>query len=288
MGRILVVEDDESMNEILVSTLSDAGHEVKSVFNGEEAVNLCQEVWFDLVITDVRLPGIDGVETLSRLKDIQFALKFIVITGYASEDTPVRAIRLSVDDYLFKPFSLRYLLESVERVLNQEEDKKSKLDLFEALFSEVGLTPAEDSHKLLESLVDARQEAFRGLYVGIRSGYLSQTKAAEIYTDLEALEDAFRNELHVIEKDKSNALKLQAHYSDIHQRLALLKSGDQVGTKPRIPARLFQPLFDAVKKSAITFEELLYAPLLRKTPEERFEALTELLALKRKLWPDSK
>ena len=287
MGRILVVEDDESMNQILVSTLSDAGHEVKSVFRGEEAVSLCQEVWFDLVITDVRLPGIDGVETLSRLKDIQFALKFIVITGYASEDTPVRAIRLSVDDYLFKPFSLRYLLDSVERVLNQDEDKKSKLDLFEALFSEVGLTPAEDSHQLLETLVEARQEAFRGLYVGIRSGYLSQSKAAEIYTDLEALESSFRNELHIFEKDRSNAEKLQERYSDIHQRLALLESGDQqVGTKPRIPARLFQPLFDAVKGSAITFEELLYAPLLRTTPEERFEALAELLSLKRKLWPD--
>ena len=130
-------------------------------------------------------------------------------------------------------------------MLNQDEDKKSKLDLFEALFSEVGLTPAEDSHQLLETLVEARQEAFRGLYVGIRSGYLSQSKAAEIYTDLEALESSFRNELHLFEKDRGNAEKLQDRYSDIHQRLALLKSGDQqVGTKPRMPARLFQPLFE--------------------------------------------
>lgn len=277
------------MNEILVSTLKDAEHQVQSVFSGQQAVDLCHNVWFDLVITDVRLPGIDGVETLAQLKNLQPALKCIVITGYASEDTPVRAIRLNVDDYLFKPFSLRYFLDSVERVLNQEKEDKEKLGLFESLFSRFGLKGPGDNAQLLESVVEERQEAFRGLYVGIRSGHLSQSTAAEIYTSLESLENAFRQQLHSSQTDNSRIDKLRGFYADIHERLALLNIGASVDgpTQIRIPAREFEPLFLAIKDSSISFGDLLYAPLLRKMPDSRFETLHELSELKKKLWPGS-
>ena len=119
MANILVVEDDTSMNQILVETLEDQDHTVRSAADGKEAVSLAHREEFDLAISDVRLPGRDGVETLTELKKVQKNLKCIIITGYASADTPVRAIRLQVDDYLFKPFSLSYFLDTVNRVLAQ-------------------------------------------------------------------------------------------------------------------------------------------------------------------------
>jgi CheY-like chemotaxis protein len=287
MASVLVIEDDKSMNAILVSTLTDDDHDVQSVFTGEDAIDLCQTESFDLVITDVRLPGKDGVETIGELKKIHPKLKCIVITGYASEDTPVRAIRLKIDDYLFKPFSFRYFLQSVQRVLEQEAERKSKRDLFSKLFDRFGLSMGDDKDDKLEDLVNSRQEAFRGLFVGTRSGYLSQYNANEIYTSLESLESKFRRLLNSPKASSALIRELEESYRDIHEQLALLEIGAKEDTVIRetLEVEVFAPLFEAIKDSQISFDDLLYAPLLRKTPDSRFETLSELLALKRKLWP---
>lgn len=287
VARILVVEDDKSMNDILVSTLTDDDHEVVSAFTGNEAMERCEEGSFDLVITDVRLPGADGVDTIPALKKRQPQLKCIVITGYASEDTPVRAIRSNIDDYLFKPFSLKYFLNSVHRVLEQEEERKSKKALFRKLFARFGLSMGDDNDSQLEALVGQRQEAFKGLFVGTRSGYLGQSAANHIYAKLERLENSFRKLLNMKKPNSADIEKLRTSYGDIHERLALAEIGaeeDAPHLKP-LPSEQFAPLYKALKDSEIGLEDLLYAPLLRKTPDARFETLAELLELKRKLWP---
>ena len=84
MANILVVEDDTSMNQVLAETLMDEGHEVKTAPTGDIALKLADHNKFDLAISDVRLPGMDGVEVLKRMKQMQPGLKAIVITGYAS------------------------------------------------------------------------------------------------------------------------------------------------------------------------------------------------------------
>ena len=288
MARVLVVEDDSSMNEILVSTLTDDEHEVVSVFTGQEAIDWCKSLNFDLVLTDVRLPGIDGVETLEQIKRLQPKVRCIVITGYASEDTPVRAIRLNVDDYLFKPFSLKYFLNSVNRVLGQEEERKSKRALFSKLFARFGLSMGNDEDSKLETMVKERQEAFRGLFVGTRSGYLNRVAAASIYARLESMENKFRKLMNSPEVDTALIVDVRESYTEVHERLALFELGaDDVDAAggPTISMEEFNPLYTAIKESEITFDDLLYAPLLRKTPDVRFETLNELLELKRKLWP---
>lgn len=286
MAKVLVVEDDKSMNEILVTTLTDEDHEVQPAFSGDEALDYCKAQSYDLLITDVRLPGADGVETLARLREQQPELKCIVITGYAQEDTPVRAIRLNVDDYLFKPFSLAYFLRAVDRVLGEEHEKKSKKAMFAKLFQRFGLSMGDDNDSKLVGLVRERQESFRGLYVGARSGYLNQQAANEIYVSLESLEADFRKLLNAKSSTADQIFDLQEHYTDIHERLALCEIGAQDETqRPILPQESFAPLYTAIKDSEISFEELLYAPLLRKTPDSRFETLSELLELKRKLWP---
>jgi two-component system, cell cycle response regulator CpdR len=289
MAKILIVEDDESMNEILVSTLSEEDHEVQSAFNGPNALELCETNQFDLVVTDVRLPGIDGVEMFHKLRALLPKVKCIVITGYASEDTPVRAIRLKIDDYLFKPFSLRYFLQAVDRALHEEQEKKEKRALFSKLFARFGLNTATPQEKALEALVEERQDAFRGLYVGIRSAYLSERASLEMYTKLELLESKFRTLVHKKDADTSRLNEVGAMYSSIKQRLEGFKSGkaDEAPRTGVVSTDEFTPLFRAILDSEISFEDLLYAPLLRKTPDSRFETLGELLELKRKLWPDS-
>jgi CheY-like chemotaxis protein len=288
MVRVLVVEDDEQMNEMLEFTLQSKGYEVVTALNGQQAIECCRREKFDLVITDVRLPGMDGVEMLGHIQKIQPGLKSIVITGYASEDTPVRAIRCQVSDYLFKPFSLQYFLNAVTRTLQAEQEKSSKRELFGRLFQKFGLSMGRSKDRVLERLVEERQEAFRGLFVGVRSGYLNQPPAAEIYSKLEALEARFRRLLNEANPDPARVQELESTYRALQMAdTSPLSEEPESGSPTRlIPQAQFTPLYQAIKQSEISFEELLYAPLLRITPDARFETMRELIELKRKLWSE--
>lgn len=286
MTRILVVEDDEQMNEMLQSTLESQGYTVSTALNAQMAIDRCKAEAFDLVITDVRLPGIDGVEMLARIKKIQPQVKSIVITGYASEDTPVRAIRCQVSDYLFKPFSLKYFLSAVKRTAEGETEKTTKRELFGRLFAKFGLSMGRGKDRELERVVEERQEAFRFLFVGIRSGYLSQQTACELYSKVEQLETRFRRLLNEENPNPTLVEQMQKAYHDIQMYDTSPLRVEDVKTSATIPIEQFQPLHDAIKESQISFEELLYAPLLRITPDSRFETMKELIDLKRKLWSD--
>lgn len=275
------------MNEMLQTTLEAQGYTVVTALNAQQAIERCKQESFDLVITDVRLPGMDGVEMLGKIKKLQSGLKSIVITGYAAEDTPVRAVRYQVNDYLFKPFSLTYFLRSVSRTLHGDSERKSKRELFGRLFQKFGLSMGRSKDRALERVVEERQEGFRGLFVGIRSGYLSERAACELYARLEFRETRFRRLLNEEAPNASLVEAMEMAYLDIRMRLEEFKSGQaQEAPNPSVvPLEQFLPLYKAIKDSEISFEELLYAPLLRITPDARFETMKELIELKHKLWP---
>ncbi len=115
--KILVVEDDPLMLGALEILLLDEGYEVTTAASGREAIQRAREDHFDLVVCDVRMAEMDGIETLSNLKQQQPDSRSIVITGYASPDVPIQAIKLGVDDYLMKPFDDRQFVQSVRRSL---------------------------------------------------------------------------------------------------------------------------------------------------------------------------
>lgn len=115
--RILVVEDDPLMLSALEILLEDEGYDVKTASSGMEAIELAKGENFDLVVSDVRMAEMDGIETLSNVKQQQPDARSIVITGYASPDIPVQAIKLGVDDYIMKPFDDRQFVASVKRCL---------------------------------------------------------------------------------------------------------------------------------------------------------------------------
>ncbi|MCL5054332.1 MAG: response regulator, partial [Firmicutes bacterium] len=115
MEKVLLVEDDSRMLHSLERLLKDSGLDVVSAPNGQEAVELAQKDEFALIISDVRMPGMDGIEALGKMKTFQPQARKLIITGYADEDAPVRAIQLSVDDYLMKPFGSEIFLKSVEQ-----------------------------------------------------------------------------------------------------------------------------------------------------------------------------
>ena len=92
--QVLIVDDDDSLLKVLADTVSAAGHKVRSSNDGAEAVELIRQQSFDLVITDLMMPGADGMEVLRVARQNQPEALVIIITGHASLETAIEAVRL--------------------------------------------------------------------------------------------------------------------------------------------------------------------------------------------------
>ena len=119
--NILLVDDDETLRESLNLLLENEGYTIAVAASGEEALKKADLEYFDLVLCDVRMPGIDGLETIERLKDRVDDAYFIVMTGYASDEAPIKALKLGVDDYLTKPFDIPVFLEKLRAVARRRK-----------------------------------------------------------------------------------------------------------------------------------------------------------------------
>ena len=117
MANLLIIDDDVDMLTSLREVLAQAGYAVTGASSGPEALALADEANPDLVISDVRMAGMDGIETIEKLVEHRPSLKSIGITGYAANDVPGRAMEVCTCDYLCKPFTADQLIQSVERAL---------------------------------------------------------------------------------------------------------------------------------------------------------------------------
>jgi two-component system sensor histidine kinase TorS len=120
MAQIMVVDDVPGVRQSIVSILKRAGHDVEAVEDGFEAVKKAADYRPDVVVTDVMMPGIDGVETMDRLKAILPAAKFIAVSGGGSLLQAEDALRLAAsmaNATLSKPFTNAELVDTVNEVL---------------------------------------------------------------------------------------------------------------------------------------------------------------------------
>jgi len=114
--RVLVLEDDPQLREVLQALLSDEGYNVSVAESGEQAVELSRQRRFDVIVADIRMPGMDGLDTVQHLRGNDPQLQSLVMTGYASEEDPIRALHIGVQSYLLKPFSLDDFLVRVREL----------------------------------------------------------------------------------------------------------------------------------------------------------------------------
>jgi DNA-binding NtrC family response regulator len=120
--RVLIVDDEADVRDLLVEYFREAGHEVSSACDGTQAVAeiTSHPTKFDFVISDLQLPGVDGLGVLKAAKAANPSLSVIIITGYASVDSAVRAVRLGASDYLTKPFTLGQIDVIVQRAAERQ------------------------------------------------------------------------------------------------------------------------------------------------------------------------
>jgi DNA-binding NtrC family response regulator len=117
--RVLVVDDDSSLGRFIVEILIDAHHDPTLVESGAEAMQRVEKESWDLVITDLRMPGMSGLELIAGLKNYDPRIAVLAITAYGSIETAVQAIRAGAADYITKPFEPDALLLAVDKCLHE-------------------------------------------------------------------------------------------------------------------------------------------------------------------------
>lgn len=117
MAHILIVEDDINLGQILFQELKKHNHVVELVENAEAAMARINKYIYDLIITDLKLPGMDGIELLKKIKGSNQSTIVIVMTGYASVDTAVVAMKNGAQDFIQKPFGLNEVVQKVDDAL---------------------------------------------------------------------------------------------------------------------------------------------------------------------------
>ena len=140
--KTLVVDDEEIVRSFLIDVLTDEGYQVTAVSSGDEAVKMMTKENYDLIITDIKMPGTDGMEVLRVAKARDPNQNVIVMTGYASTETAVESMKLGAADYITKPFNLDQIKIVVAKTLERSRLRKKaeEGELYKQLSRIDGLT----------------------------------------------------------------------------------------------------------------------------------------------------
>lgn len=115
--RILIVDDEEIMRSFLLDVFVDEGYDLDSAANGEEALEKISRNCYQLIITDIRMPGMDGTEVLKKAKEVNPQTEVIIITGYASPQIKQKCQRLGAAYYIAKPFQINQIRALVNKLV---------------------------------------------------------------------------------------------------------------------------------------------------------------------------
>jgi two-component system response regulator PilR (NtrC family) len=138
-ARILVVDDERSMREFVSILLRKQGHEVELADSGDEAMGRLDAQQYDLVLTDLKMPGTTGLDVLQHAKSLDPSTQVILMTAYATHDTAVQAMKDGALDYVTKPFKVEELLVQVDKALDVRRLERENLYLKQQLAERTGL-----------------------------------------------------------------------------------------------------------------------------------------------------
>jgi two-component system response regulator PilR (NtrC family) len=138
MSKLLVVDDEQSMRDFLSIMLKKEGYDVVTAENGGGALKVIQAEIFDLVITDIKMPGVDGIEVLKTVKEVSPETIVIMITAFATTETAVEAMKLGAYDYITKPFKVDVIKLVIQKALEKRRLRKENILLRREIESRAG------------------------------------------------------------------------------------------------------------------------------------------------------
>jgi DNA-binding NtrC family response regulator len=119
--RVLVVDDEKDFVETLVKRLKGRGIEAFGITSGEEALELMKQGPFDVVILDIRMPGMDGISALREMKRVQPRTEVILLTGHATVESSIQGLELGAFDFLVKPVQMEDLVVKMAQALERKD-----------------------------------------------------------------------------------------------------------------------------------------------------------------------
>ena len=164
MIRILIIEDEEPIRRVLVRILTeeDRQYEITEAIDGKKGLNLLEKQTFDLVLCDIKMPNMDGIEVLQKANSKKISTPFIMLTGHGNVETAVDAMKLGAYDFISKPPDLNRLLTAVRHALENKslrnENKKLKREVAQK-FKIIGVSKAvEEMREMISkvAITDAR------------------------------------------------------------------------------------------------------------------------------------
>ncbi len=135
-NKILVIDDEKSMLEFLSIMLTKDGFSVAVSDKGQEGINMFKKTRFDLVITDIKMPKVSGIDVLKAIRSYDTSAVVLMITAYASVDTAIEAMKLGAFDYITKPFEIEKIRVIIRKALQQRKLLDENINLKEQLKSE--------------------------------------------------------------------------------------------------------------------------------------------------------
>jgi len=164
--KILIVDDQERLLRVLRLGLKELGYDVRTAPNGEEAIKEMYAILPDIVVTDVQMPLMNGVELIYEIERLQLGIPVIVMTAHADIDTAVKSLKHGAKDYIQKPFTVRDLHKVVQDFLAQHPETKA--DSFD-LQEHVHQAERESILKALNATGNVKSEAAKLLKISERA-----------------------------------------------------------------------------------------------------------------------
>ena len=128
-ARILIVDDDENIRKVLMAILEDKGYYMEAVGTAKEAIKKTDKKFYNVALIDIRLPDMEGIDLLTKIKDSTPKIRKIIITGYPTLQNAVDAVNRGADAYITKPFDVEKVLTTIsEQLRKQEQEKKYSQD----------------------------------------------------------------------------------------------------------------------------------------------------------------
>lgn len=124
-GKVLVLDDEQVVLDSISRTLGEEDYTVKTFQKGEDALAALKGESFDILMTDMKMPGMDGLQAMEAMKEIDPDLSMVVVTGYSTVDSAVKSMKLGAVDYIKKPFTPEQLTELVDKIM---EDRKQRFE----------------------------------------------------------------------------------------------------------------------------------------------------------------
>jgi DNA-binding NtrC family response regulator len=123
--RVLIVDDDENVIKTLAAILKDQGYSIDTATTGSEAISKTQKNLYDLMLIDIRLPDMEGVDLLNKINETVPKIRKIIVTGYPTMQNAITAVNKGADAYIIKPFNVEKMLAVIKEQIEKQKQERT-------------------------------------------------------------------------------------------------------------------------------------------------------------------